>query len=123
MTFTFAAAVAWDPQGNKPVKNVSFQAYATSDTGFTTPLAITDTFGNPIVGNILNSGSQGVFPQFNQATNASVVVTDPTHTYAWTWNCVPTDAATANFINTPTTATSAAVYAHAAAITLALGAN
>jgi len=105
VTFTFAAAVAWDPIGKQAVKNVSFQVYTTVDTGYTTPLAITDPFGAAIPGNILNSGSQGVFPQFNQATNAAVVITDPAHTYAWTWNCVPTDAAVANFISNTGSAT------------------
>ena len=107
MTFTFTAAVAWDPIGKQAVKNVSFQAYATTDTGYTTPLAITDPFGVAIPGNILNSGSQGVFPQFNQATNSAIVITDPAHTYVWTINCVPTDAAVANFISAPGSATAA----------------
>lgn len=105
MTFTFAAAVAWDPIGNKPVKNVSFQVYATTDTAYATPLAITDPFGNAIPGNILNSGSQGVFPQFNQATNSAVVITDPAHTYAWTLNAVMQDASVAAYISTPGSAT------------------
>jgi len=107
VTFTFAAAVAWDPIGKQAVKNVSFQVYTTADTGYTTPLAITDPFGAAIPGNILNSGSQGVFPQFNQATNSAVVITDPAHTYVWTINCVPTDAAVANFIGAPGSATAA----------------
>lgn len=105
MTFTFAAAVAWDSTGNKPVRNASFQAYAISDTGFTTPLVITDPFNNPIPGNILNSGAQGVFPQFNQATNSAVVITDPAHTYAWTINAVMQDASVAAYIADPTSVT------------------
>lgn len=111
MTFTFAAAVAWDSSGNKPVKNASFQVYATSDTGFTTPLPITDTFGNSIPGNILNSGSQGVFPQFNQASNSAVVITDPAHTYAWTINAVMQDASVAAYINSAGSATQTALNA------------
>jgi hypothetical protein len=107
VTFTFAAAVAWDPIGNKPVKNVSFQVYATTDTAYATPLAITDPFGNALPGNILNSGSQGVFPQFNQATNSAVVITDPAHTYAWTLNAVMQDASVAAYISTPGSATAA----------------
>lgn len=116
MTFTFAAAVAWDSTGNKPVRNASFQAYAISDTGFTTPLAITDPFNNPIPGNILNSGAQGVFPQFNQATNSAVVITDPAHTYAWTINAVMQDASVAAYIADPTSVTAgqlSATYASA----------
>lgn len=105
MTFTFTAAVAWDPIGKQAVKNVSFQVYATTDTGYTTPLPITDPSNVAIPGNILNSGSQGVFPQFQQATNPAVVITDPAHTYVWTINCVPTDAAVANFISATGSAT------------------
>lgn len=111
MTFTFAAAVAWDPVGKQAVKNTSFQVYATTDTGFTTPLAITDPFNNPIAGNILNSGSQGVFPQFNQATNSAVVITDPAHTYAWTINAVMQDASVAAYINAAGSATQTALTA------------
>lgn len=107
MTFTFTATVAWDPIGKQAVKNVSFQVYATTDTGYTTPLAITDPNNVAIPGNILNSGTQGVFPQFNQATNSAVVITDPARTYVWTINCVPTDAAVANFISTVGSATAA----------------
>lgn len=116
MTFTFAAAVAWDPIGKQAVKNVSFQAFTTADTGFTTPLAITDPFGNAIPGNILNSGSQGVFPQFNQASNSAVVITDPAHTYAWTINAIMQDASVAAYISTPGSATAtqlSATYASA----------
>lgn len=109
MTFTFTAQVAWDPNGKQAVKNASFQVYAVTDTAYTTPLPITDPFGVALPGNILNSGSQGVFPQFQQATNSAVVVTDPAHTYAWTLNCVPTDAATANFISTGGSATNNAL--------------
>jgi hypothetical protein len=86
--------VAWDPNGKQAVKNVLFQAYATTDTGFTTPLTITDPFGNPIPGNLLNSGSQGVFPQFQQAQYSTVVLSDAAHTYAWT---VPSTQAGAVF--------------------------
>lgn len=108
MAFTFPAAVAYDPASNKPVKNASFQVYATTDTAFLTPLAITDAFGTPLTGNILNSGSQGVFPQF-QAANATVVIADSTKTYVWTVVSVSSDAATAAFINTSGSATALAV--------------
>ncbi|MEZ2388221.1 hypothetical protein AB6813_01510 [bacterium RCC_150] len=111
MSFTFPAMVAYDSSGNKPVKQVSFQVYAVTDTAFTTPLAITDTFGAALPGNILNSGTQGVFPQFKQATNSTVVITDASRVYAWTVNCVQQDTATAAFINDSTTATAAALNA------------
>ncbi len=117
VAFTFAAIVAWDPNGKQAVKNVSFQVYAVTDTSYTTPLAITDPFGAAIPGNILNSSSQGVFPQFMQATNSTVVIADSTKTYAWTINCVQQDAATASFINTPTSATAAALSATYAPVT------
>ncbi|WP_284990868.1 MULTISPECIES: hypothetical protein [unclassified Arthrobacter] len=109
MSFTFPSMVTWDPNGKQNVKNVSFQVYAVTDTGFTTPLAITDTFNNPLPGNILNSGTQGVFPQFQQATNSTVVIADATKVYAWTINCVQQDSATASFITTGGTATKAAL--------------
>ncbi len=100
--------MAYDPAGNKPVKNASFQVYATTDTAFLTPLAITDPYGNPITGNILNSGPQGVFPQF-QAANSTVTIADASKTYAWTVNCVQQDAAIAAFINQTGSATQAAL--------------
>jgi hypothetical protein len=109
VSFTFPAAVAYDPSGNKPLKNASMQVYAVSDTAFLTPLAITDTFGNPIPGNILNSGNQGVFPQFMQATNSAVVIADAARTYVWTVACVQQDASVAAFINQPGSATALAV--------------
>ncbi|MFK4295003.1 lysophospholipase L1-like esterase [Arthrobacter sp. GAS37] len=102
MSYIFTAAVAYDPASNKPVKNASFQVYATADTAFTTPLAITDTFGTPLPGNILNSGTQGVFPQFMQATQATVTIADSTKTYAWTIIAIqpPTqDSAVAGFVS------------------------
>lgn len=111
MAFTFPAEVAYDPGSNKPVKNASFQVFAVADTAFLTPLAITDAFGTPLPGNILNSGSQGVFPQFQQATNSTVTIADSTKTYAWTLNCVQQDQATASFINTPGSATATALNA------------
>ncbi|WP_427130300.1 hypothetical protein [Pseudarthrobacter sp. S9] len=101
MAYTYPAMVAWDPQSNKVVKNTLFQVYATSDTAFTTPLAITDPFGNPIASNILNSGAQGVFPQFQQALNSAVVLTDSIHTYAWTVACTQVGAAFRWAPNTP----------------------
>ena len=107
MAFTFPPMVAYDPSSNKPIKSVSFQVYAVTDTAFTTPLAITDTFGNPLAGNILNSGTQGVFPQFKQASNSTVVIADAAKVYAWTVNCVQQDAAVAAFAADPTTATGA----------------
>jgi hypothetical protein len=103
--------VAWDPTGKAVVKSVSFQVYAVTDTAFTTPLAITDTFEAGLPGNILNSGSMGVFPQFKQATNSTVVIADASKVYAWTVNCVQQDTATASFINDPTTATASALSA------------
>jgi polygalacturonase len=78
--------VAWNPGTNTIVKNTVFQVYAPTDTTFTTPLAITDNQGNTL-GN-LNSGAQGVFPNFRQAQYATVVVSDVnTHTYNWTVPC------------------------------------
>lgn len=112
MAFTYPAMVAWDPNGKQTVKNVSFQVYATSDTAFTTPLAITDPFGNALPGNILNSGSQGVFPQFQQASNATVVIADASHLYAWTVIAIqpPTqDSTVAGFVNTAGTQTRNAI--------------
>jgi hypothetical protein len=96
--------VAWDPNGRQSVRNVSFQVYAITDTSYTTPLAITDPFGTALPGNILNSGSQGVFPQFKQATNSSVVIADATKTFAWTVPCVLQDTAVAGFAADPTSA-------------------
>lgn len=119
MTFTYAATVAWDPIGKQAVKNASFQVFATTDTSFTNPLPITDPFGATLPGNILNSGTQGVFPQFKQANNSTVVITDPSHTYAWTVNAVMEDAAIANFIQNSASATAAALattYATTAAL-------
>ena len=109
MTFTFAAAVAWDPIGKQAVKNTSFQVYAQADTGFVTPLNITDTFGATLPGNILNSGSQGVFPEFEQVANSTVVITDPSHTYVWTVTAIMQDTSVAAFMNSSGSATSAAV--------------
>ncbi|MBT2537193.1 hypothetical protein [Arthrobacter sp. ISL-69] len=109
MTFTFPAAVAWDPIGKQAVKNTSFQAFATADTGFVTPLTITDTFGNPIPGNILNSGTQGVFPEFENATNPTVVITDPSRTYVWTVTAVMADASVAAFVGQSGSSTKTAV--------------
>jgi hypothetical protein len=100
VAFTYPAMVAWDPNGKQAVKNVLFQAYATTDTGFTNPLAITDPFGAAISGNLLNSGSQGVFPQFQQAQYSTVVLSDAAHTYAWT---VPSTQAGAVFAWAPNT--------------------
>lgn len=109
MTFTFAAAVAWDPIGKQAVKNTSFQVYATADTGFVTPLAITDTFGASLPGNILNSGSQGVFPEFEQVANSTVVITDPTRAYVWTVTAIMQDTSVAAFVGTSGSASRAAV--------------
>lgn len=111
MTFTFAAVVAWDPIGKQAVKNTSFQVYATADTGFVTPLAITDTFGNALPGNILNSGSQGVFPEFEQATESTVVITDPSRTYVWTITAIMQDSSVSAFIGQSGSASRAAVRA------------
>jgi len=103
--------VAEDPATNAVVKNVSFQVYAVTDTSFSTPLPITDTFNNPLAGGILNSGTKGVFPQFQQATNSTVVIADATKVYAWTINCVQQDSAISSFINTPGSATATALSA------------
>lgn len=112
MAFTFPAMVAWDPTGKQTVKNVSFQVYAPADTAFTTPLTITDPFGGAMVGNILNSGTMGVFPQFQQASNATVVIADAAKMYAWTVIAIqpPTpDSAVAGYINTTGSASALAV--------------
>lgn len=109
MTFTFAAAVAWDPIGKQAVKNTSFQVYTQADTGFTTPLTITDTFGATLPGNILNSGTQGVFPEFEQVANSTVVITDPTRTYVWTITAVMQDSSVAAYVGTTGSATALAV--------------
>lgn len=106
MSYTFPAAVAYDAASNKPVKNASFQVYATTDTAFLTPLAITDPYGNPLTGNILNSGQQGVFPQF-QAANPTVTIADSSKTYAWTVVCALQDTAVAGFMSNPASATAA----------------
>jgi hypothetical protein len=106
--------VAWEPVSKTVVKNVSFQAYATSDTAFTTPLTITDTFGSAIPGNILNSGTLGVFQQFKHATEATVVIADATRTYAWTVIAIqpPTqDTVVASFVSTAGSATQTALNA------------
>ncbi|MDQ0030173.1 hypothetical protein [Arthrobacter bambusae] len=111
MSFTYPAMVAYDPIGKQPVKNVSFQAYATTDTGFTTPLTISDPFGNPIPGNILNSGTFGVFPQFQHASLESITLADASRTYTWTVPALQQDQAVANYINRPGSATQAALSA------------
>ena len=111
MTYTFPAQVAWSAASNAAVKNVSFQVYAVTDTTYTTPLAILDANGVAIPGNILSSGTIGVFPQFQQASNATVVITDAAHVYAWTLNCIPSDASTAAFINAAGSATQTALSA------------
>ncbi|MCO4257416.1 polysaccharide deacetylase family protein [Pseudarthrobacter cellobiosi] len=113
MTFTFAAAVAWDPIGKQAVKNTSFQVYATADTGFVTPLAITDTFGASLPGNILNSGSQGVFPEFEQVAESTVVITDPSHAYVWTITAIMQDTSVAAFVGKSGSASEVAVKAAA----------
>lgn len=83
MAYSYPAMVAWNPGTSVVVKNTQFLVYATTDTSFTTPLAITDNQGNTLAN--LNSGSQGVFPSFQQAQYTIVVVSDtPAHTYAWT---------------------------------------
>jgi hypothetical protein len=109
VTFTFPAAVAWDPIGKQAVKNTSFQVFTVADTGFVTPLAITDTFGAALPGNILNSGTQGVFPEFKDATESTVVITDPTRTYVWTVNAVMQDTSVAAFVAQTGSATALAV--------------
>jgi hypothetical protein len=109
VTFTFPAAVAWDPIGKQAVKNTSFQVFTVADTGFVTPLAITDTFGAALPGNILNSGTQGVFPEFKDATESTVVITDPTRTYVWTVNAVMQDASVAAYVGSAGSATQLAV--------------
>lgn len=114
MAYTFPAMVAWDPRVKQTVKNVPFQVYATTDTSYTTPLAITDPFGVPMAGNVLNSGTEGVFPQFQQDTQATVTIADATKTYAWTIIAIqpPTqDSAVAGFLNTPGSQSAAAIRA------------
>jgi len=111
VTYTFPAQVAWSTASNAAVKNVSFQVYAVTDTTHMTPLAILDANGVAIPGNILSSGTIGVFPQFQQASNATVVITDAAHVYAWTVNCIPSDASTAAFINAAGSATQTALSA------------
>ena len=103
--------VAWDPVGKAVVKNTSFQAYAITDTSFTTPLTITDPFGAAIPGNILNSGTQGVFIQFQHATQDAVVIADATKTYTWTIPAIQQDAAVAAYINRAGSATQTALTA------------
>lgn len=105
MSFTFSATVAYDPVSKQPVKSVSFQVFALTDTAFTTPLAITDRYGTPYPGNILNSGTQGVFPEFQHATNSAVTIADATKTYAWTIPRVLQDTAVAGFAADPASAT------------------
>lgn len=86
MAYQYPAMVAWDPNGKAVVKNTVFQVYAPADTSFASPLPITDNLGNALAN--LNSGSQGVFPNFQQAQYTTVVVSDtPGHTYAWTVPC------------------------------------
>lgn len=83
MAYQYPAMVAWNPGTSAVVKATVFQVYAPGDTSFASPLAITDPLGNALAN--LNSGSLGVFPAFQQAQYATVVVSDvPNHTYAWT---------------------------------------
>lgn len=109
MTFTYPAAVAWDRVGKQAVKNATFQVYAMDDTGFVTPLPIMDAAGAALPGNILTSGSQGVFPEFRQATHATVRITDPARTYIWTVNAIMQDESVASFLDDPESASAAAV--------------
>lgn len=109
MAYTYPAMVAWDSIGKLAVKSTSFQVYAVADTGFVTPLAITDSFGVALPGNILNSGAIGVFPEFKQADNATVVITDAARNYVWTITSILQDASVAGFVSNKTTATAAAV--------------
>lgn len=83
MAYTYPAVVAWDPVNKQVVKGTTFYVYDPTDTGFTSPLPITDPFGNSLP--YLNSGTMGVFPQFQQATAPTVVVSDAAHAYAWTY--------------------------------------
>lgn len=95
MAFTFGALVAYDPNTSVFAKNASFQAYATTDTAFATPLAITNASGGAFSpANTLNSGLMGVLPQFQQASNSVVVLRDSTGTYVWTVVSVPAPDAT-----------------------------
>lgn len=112
MAYTFPAMVAWNPNAKAGVFNTIFYVYATSDTGFTTPLAITDPFGVAIVGNALNSGAEAIIPEFQQATNATVVIRDISGTYAWTIIAIqpPTqDSAVAGWVTQTGSATQAAL--------------
>lgn len=119
MAYTYPAMVAWDPNAKTGVFNTVFQAFTTTDTSFTTPLAVLDAFGNPLTGNNLNSGAQGIIPQFQQATNATVVVRSLAGTYAWTIIAIqpPTqDSAVAGFVNSSASSTSAAIRSQAAGV-------
>ncbi|RKO27655.1 exo-alpha-sialidase [Pseudarthrobacter phenanthrenivorans] len=113
MGFTFAAMTAWDSIGKQAVKNTSFQVYAMADTGFVTPLAITDPFDTPLAGNILNSGTQAVFPEFKQADHPTVRITDSARNYIWTVTSVVADDSVSEFIGTSGSASAAAVKAAA----------
>lgn len=109
MAYTFAAMVAWDSIGKQAIKSTSFQVYDVADTGFVTPLAITDPFGNAITGNILNSGTMAVFPEFKQADHPTVVITDAARNYKWTITSVVADDSVAGFVGKAGSASESAV--------------
>ena len=108
--------VAWDAVGKQAVKSTSFQVYAMGDTGFVTPLPITDPFGTPLPGNILNSGTVGVFPEFKQADNPTVRITDAARNYIWTVTSIVADDSVAGYVGNKTTAAAAAVRAATASV-------
>ena len=108
--------VAWDSVGKQAVKSTSFQVYAMGDTGFVTPLPITDPFGTPLPGNILNSGTVGVFPEFKQADNPTVRITDAARNYIWTVASIVADDSVAGYVGNKTTAAAAAVRAATASV-------
>lgn len=112
MPFVYPATVAWDRDHSAVVFNTTFYVYAVGDTSFTTPLPITNSFGVPMAA--LNSGNQGIFPEFQQATNATVVISDQAHTWAWTVIAIqpPTqDSNVAAFVGNPASQTAAAMRA------------
>lgn len=72
MSDYFERSLAWQPNVG-PTPNVEADVYAISDTGFTSPLDLTDMSDVPIAK--LVADSFGVYPQFKVVTGETAVVT------------------------------------------------
>lgn len=68
---TFASVLAVDEDGN-PAESAEGKVYAPSDTGATTPLAVTDLNGTPFIDNKITASALGVLPAFRVAGYVTV---------------------------------------------------